>query len=308
MQRHGNAKYGSPAAAPKLYRSRQGKMEKSFLSFAATYPAWEPDPAGQQLLAQLAASPAAAALAAAGHQSLAWSQVPGSPPPPPGLPPRLWQPGGARLQPHALASVLAARGYGAMPRAANGHGSSIFGSAELTGAGEGKLAGTGGAAAGETGAGGGALCLNLAASLAPAGDATSDDRLRASQVLLQSLYEQRSQLQHPLQQSPQRQPPARPAAVPGLEPQPPGGLAVTQQQQQQQQQQHRGFAPQQLQPQQQPVSAFQQRMAAQQAAAASPRISQPPSPAPSSMAQQRLLQQQAAAAAGSPGRQAWLGR
>ena len=34
-------------------RSRQGKMEKSLLSFAATYPTWEPDAAAKQLLATL---------------------------------------------------------------------------------------------------------------------------------------------------------------------------------------------------------------------------------------------------------------
>ena len=36
-------------------RSRQGKMEKSLLSFAATYPTWEPDAAAKQLLSTLAA-------------------------------------------------------------------------------------------------------------------------------------------------------------------------------------------------------------------------------------------------------------
>ena len=34
-------------------RSRQGKMEKSFLSFAATYSTWEPDAAAKQMLASL---------------------------------------------------------------------------------------------------------------------------------------------------------------------------------------------------------------------------------------------------------------
>jgi hypothetical protein len=38
-------------------RSRQGKMEKSFLSFAATYPTWEPDSAAKQMLLSLGQAP-----------------------------------------------------------------------------------------------------------------------------------------------------------------------------------------------------------------------------------------------------------
>ena len=34
-------------------RSRQGKMEKSFLSFVSTYPTWEPGAAAKQMLASL---------------------------------------------------------------------------------------------------------------------------------------------------------------------------------------------------------------------------------------------------------------
>ncbi len=34
LQRHGNARYGSPVEAPKAWRSRQGKMEKSLITFA----------------------------------------------------------------------------------------------------------------------------------------------------------------------------------------------------------------------------------------------------------------------------------
>lgn len=46
-QDHGNHKYGAPAThVPKADKSRQGKMEKSFLTFVATYPTWEPGPAG----------------------------------------------------------------------------------------------------------------------------------------------------------------------------------------------------------------------------------------------------------------------
>ncbi|KAK9802892.1 hypothetical protein WJX73_002447 [Symbiochloris irregularis] len=55
--RHGNPKYGSPAHAPKTARSRQGKMEKSLLSFATTYPTWEPGVAAKQLLAAVSEHP-----------------------------------------------------------------------------------------------------------------------------------------------------------------------------------------------------------------------------------------------------------
>jgi hypothetical protein len=47
-------------------RSRQGKMEKSFLSFAATYPTWEPDSAAKQMLLSLGQGPPGAAGGAAG--------------------------------------------------------------------------------------------------------------------------------------------------------------------------------------------------------------------------------------------------
>lgn len=50
FQKHGNAKYGAPVDAPQNLRSRQGKMEKSFITFAATYPSWAPDVTGRALL------------------------------------------------------------------------------------------------------------------------------------------------------------------------------------------------------------------------------------------------------------------
>lgn len=53
LQRHGNSKYGAPSSAPKAQRSRQGKMEKSLLSFVATYPTWEPSAAAKQMLQAL---------------------------------------------------------------------------------------------------------------------------------------------------------------------------------------------------------------------------------------------------------------
>ena len=39
------------------HRSRQGKMEKSLVSFMATYPSWQPDAAAKQLLNSLAYQP-----------------------------------------------------------------------------------------------------------------------------------------------------------------------------------------------------------------------------------------------------------
>lgn len=49
LRRHGNSKYGSPCQAPKGARSRQGKMEKSLVSFAAAYPTWEPAGDGREV-------------------------------------------------------------------------------------------------------------------------------------------------------------------------------------------------------------------------------------------------------------------
>jgi len=53
FNRHGNKHYGAPSHASKEQRSRQGKMEKSFLTFQATYPAWEPDASGRDMLNSL---------------------------------------------------------------------------------------------------------------------------------------------------------------------------------------------------------------------------------------------------------------
>ncbi|KAG9446418.1 hypothetical protein H6P81_012546 [Aristolochia fimbriata] len=47
FQCHGNSNYGSPYNVPRDRRSSQGKMEKSFLSFQMSYPAWEPNSQGQ---------------------------------------------------------------------------------------------------------------------------------------------------------------------------------------------------------------------------------------------------------------------
>ena len=53
FNRHGNKNYGAPSHAEKSNRSRQGKMEKSFLTFQATYPTWEPDTSGRNMLNSL---------------------------------------------------------------------------------------------------------------------------------------------------------------------------------------------------------------------------------------------------------------
>ncbi|GMH34130.1 hypothetical protein BSKO_01964 [Bryopsis sp. KO-2023] len=55
---HGNRKYASPfqkelEADKRYFRSKQGKMEKSFLSFVTTYPTWEPRNHGKKMLSNL---------------------------------------------------------------------------------------------------------------------------------------------------------------------------------------------------------------------------------------------------------------
>ncbi|KAL7748502.1 autophagy protein atg9 [Sorochytrium milnesiophthora] len=56
FQRHGNIKYGAPAAEhlSERYVSQQGKMEKSFVNFKAMYPDWDPSLAGSTYLSRLA--------------------------------------------------------------------------------------------------------------------------------------------------------------------------------------------------------------------------------------------------------------
>ncbi|KAJ9564982.1 hypothetical protein OSB04_000948 [Centaurea solstitialis] len=53
FQMHGNSKYASPHNSPRNYRSSQGKMEKSFLSFQSSYPSWEANADGKQFLSTL---------------------------------------------------------------------------------------------------------------------------------------------------------------------------------------------------------------------------------------------------------------
>uniref|UniRef100_A0A7S1X4Z6 Autophagy-related protein 9 n=1 Tax=Tetraselmis chuii TaxID=63592 RepID=A0A7S1X4Z6_9CHLO len=42
LERHGSRRYGGPSTVTREHRSRQGKMEKSLVSFATTYHFWEP--------------------------------------------------------------------------------------------------------------------------------------------------------------------------------------------------------------------------------------------------------------------------
>ncbi|KAI3741934.1 hypothetical protein L1987_59613 [Smallanthus sonchifolius] len=53
FRNHGNSKYASPHNSSHIFRSSQGKMEKSFLSFHSSYPLWEPKVDGKQFLTTL---------------------------------------------------------------------------------------------------------------------------------------------------------------------------------------------------------------------------------------------------------------
>lgn len=53
FESHGNSNYGAHVRRDKWYRSKGGKMEKSFLTFAENNPNWEPSPHGQALLSTI---------------------------------------------------------------------------------------------------------------------------------------------------------------------------------------------------------------------------------------------------------------
>lgn len=53
VSKHGNKKYGSSRNGPKRLRSKQGKMEKSIMSFAAIYPTWNPPEQSKVLLSNV---------------------------------------------------------------------------------------------------------------------------------------------------------------------------------------------------------------------------------------------------------------
>jgi len=72
FDRHGNTNYGS-SGSDKSYRSRQGKLEKSFLSFVESYPTWTPNSGGQRLLQNL--GPYLSVSAGAEYANLAAPQV-----------------------------------------------------------------------------------------------------------------------------------------------------------------------------------------------------------------------------------------
>lgn len=55
FESHGNANYGAHVKRDKRYRSRQGKMEKSFVTFIENNPNYKPGPHGQALLSALIA-------------------------------------------------------------------------------------------------------------------------------------------------------------------------------------------------------------------------------------------------------------
>ena len=245
------------------------------MAHTATYPAWEPDAAGQQLLQQVAAAPAAAPLAG----SLAWSM--------------LAQPAAVRRSPASprqpKAGVAALLQRGGRPGADSG---GIFASADLTP--QGQIAA--------------AAAAHLAASVMPAGAAAEGpaDLVGTSQLLLQSLYEQRRQQHWPPQPPPQQQQHGEPQASPQEQPQEPGSHPLA----------RSGLAPAVAQPPAGPQPPRQQiGFAAVQAPLPIPRQQQPtaaaspgrPAAAASPSPQQRLLLQSAGGAAASP-RQSWLGR
>jgi hypothetical protein len=244
-------------------------MEKSFLSFAATYPAWQPGTPGQQLLRQLAAAGAGAPVAVAGgpaaaarQQSLAWSLLPAH----------------QRQQQHRQHQVFGNRGGAATSVGAVEDG--IFGSADL------------GLPADERSV----VLAAATGAAAAAGEDAAAGRVSGSQLLLQSLYSQRRQQQQQQQQQPVAVSlPVSSLAASGL-----GSPAALRAQAQQEQ--RNGFASVQQQGAM-PIPRATAAPGAQAAAAASPGHPAIASASP----QQRFLLQQAGAGAASP-RQTWLGR
>ena len=83
FERHGDSRYGAPVSGEAEQRSRDGKMEKAYLSFRANHPSWRDDTLqGAELLSKiggngsveavhLTAAAAAAAACAAGSASCA---------------------------------------------------------------------------------------------------------------------------------------------------------------------------------------------------------------------------------------------
>lgn len=55
FENHGHAKYGARKADNQYYRSKQGKMEKSFLTFLENHPTWEPSEDGRLLVQKVEA-------------------------------------------------------------------------------------------------------------------------------------------------------------------------------------------------------------------------------------------------------------
>jgi len=78
FESHGNSNYGAHVRRDKRYRSKQGKMEKSFVTFKENNPDWVPGPQGQALLNTLNAQKDLSDSMAASQASLT-----GGPPPEP---------------------------------------------------------------------------------------------------------------------------------------------------------------------------------------------------------------------------------
>eukprot|EP01117_Protostelium_nocturnum_P001843 TRINITY_DN1231_c0_g1_i1.p1 TRINITY_DN1231_c0_g1~~TRINITY_DN1231_c0_g1_i1.p1 ORF type:complete len:640 (-),score=181.11 TRINITY_DN1231_c0_g1_i1:170-2089(-) len=56
LEELGSRTYGVDSNSSKRQRTKQGKMEKSFLNFKANYPEWQPDAQGEKYLASVAAA------------------------------------------------------------------------------------------------------------------------------------------------------------------------------------------------------------------------------------------------------------
>ena len=152
FRRHGDARYGAPTNARRDARSKQGKMEKSFVSFHAHYPTWEPDAGGREMLTSLA-----------GFKSALYANV---------------GPEGAGV--HNATEGGASR-FGVASRFGNGNG----------GGGSSKFAAPGSASMflGDAGGGGG-MAGSVTRAGDDDGDAPRDERdEEENQVLLQQFYE-----------------------------------------------------------------------------------------------------------------------
>jgi len=70
FESHGNSNYGAHVRRDARYRSKQGKMEKSFITFKENNPNWKPGPHGQALLNTLTAQKEMSASMQCSHENL----------------------------------------------------------------------------------------------------------------------------------------------------------------------------------------------------------------------------------------------